>query len=65
MPDPLSDKPRYAVKITDRFFNLLYYPMARVIDAVARHITILQHGRIYGYLLYAFLTLLVLLAFAS
>jgi len=39
--------------------------MARVIDAVARHITILQHGRIYGYLLYAFLTLLVLLAFAS
>jgi len=34
-------------------------------DAVSRHMTMLQHGRIYGYLLYAFLTLLVLLVFAS
>ena len=65
MPDPWSDKPRYAVKITDPFFKLFYYPMARMTDAVARHMTMLQHGRIYGYLLYAFLTLLVLLVFAS
>ena len=64
MPDPFSDEPRYEVNIKDRFFNLIYHPMARVIEFIARRIAPLQHGRIYGYLLYSFLTLLFLLAVA-
>jgi len=64
MPDPFSEKPRYHIQVEDRLWTLLYRPIVRVTEWVAARIAIMQHGRIYGYLLYMFATLLLLLFFA-
>jgi NADH:ubiquinone oxidoreductase subunit 5 (subunit L)/multisubunit Na+/H+ antiporter MnhA subunit len=64
MPDPFSEKSRYHIQVEDRLWTLLYRPVVRVTEWVAARIAMMQHGRIYGYLLYMFATLLLLLFFA-
>ncbi len=63
MPDPFSNQPAYAKTNEDRLWYWLYLPIARANERVASWIGILQHGRIHLYLLYSFVTLLVLLLF--
>lgn len=63
-PDPFSEKPRYHIQVEDRLWTLLYRPIVRVTEWVAARIAMMQHGRIYGYLLYMFATLLLLLFLA-
>jgi hypothetical protein len=52
------------VKVEDHFWHGLYLPLARLVSGVSALITGLQGGRIAIYLLYSFLTLIVLLLVA-
>lgn len=61
LPTAFDKEPRYRVTIEDPFWYLIYRPIAAATDRVARLVSMLQQGRIAVYLLYSFLTLLVLL----
>jgi len=61
LPAPSDARPRYRVLIEDRIWLSAYLPIARAVDATARLVGRLQQGRISIYLLYSFLTLLVML----
>jgi hypothetical protein len=63
MPGPFDAKPAYSATTEDRLWYWLYLPVARLNERLAAWIGILQHGRIYLYLLYSFATLLALLMF--
>jgi hypothetical protein len=63
MPGPFDAKPAYSATTEDRLWYWLYLPVARLNERLAAWIGILQHGRIYLYLLYSFVTLLALLMF--
>lgn len=63
LPSPTDDPPRYRVHIEDRFWRALYEPVARAVRRIADAIAVLQSGRLSIYLLYSFLTILVLLVF--
>lgn len=54
----------YHLKIRDRVWHFLYKPVPEISFWFARKVGKLQHGRIQIYLLYSFVTLLVLLAFS-
>lgn len=54
---------QYRLRIRDRFWNWLYQPQSTAAYWVARQFGRLQHGQIRIYLLYSFVTLLVLLVF--
>ena len=62
LPTPFDRAPRYHVVVTDRLWRLLYLPIERVVQRIAAAAAVLQQGRISVYLLYSFVTLLVLLA---
>ncbi|HEY6837403.1 MAG TPA: hydrogenase 4 subunit B [Geobacteraceae bacterium] len=59
----MADSLHYRLRVRDRFWNWLYEPLADVAFWVARRVGRLQQGRIQIYLLYSFVTLLVLLGF--
>jgi len=61
LPTAFDKVPRYKVTIEDPFWNMMYRPIAALTERVARIAGLLQQGRIAVYLLYSFLTLLVLL----
>ncbi|MGV8892169.1 MAG: hydrogenase 4 subunit B [Burkholderiaceae bacterium] len=61
LPSAFDKVPRYKVTIEDPFWGLLYRPIAAITDRIARVVSMLQQGRISVYLLYSFLTLLILL----
>ncbi len=61
LPTPFDAAPRYRVVIGDPFWNALYTPVAALVERTARLVGLLQQGRITTYLLYSFLTLLVVL----
>lgn len=61
LPSAFDKAPRYQVTIEDPFWNLLYRPIATITERIARTVSLLQQGRIAVYLLYSFLTLLILL----
>jgi formate hydrogenlyase subunit 3/multisubunit Na+/H+ antiporter MnhD subunit len=61
LPTPFDSAPRYQVTIGDRFWNYAYLPLANAVDLAAQLVASLQQGRIATYLLYSFVTLLVLL----
>ena len=63
-PSNRDEKPFYSVKVEDHFWHWLYLPLARLVNAVSELMTALQGGRIAIYLLYSFLTLIVLLLVA-
>lgn len=62
-PSPFDPAPRYALELSDRFWDWLYDPAARAVKATASRIGVLQRGSIALYLFYSFITLFVLLAF--
>ncbi|MEO8599889.1 MAG: hydrogenase 4 subunit B [bacterium] len=61
LPSAFDKVPHYKVTIEDPFWGLLYRPIAAITDHIARVVSMLQQGRISVYLLYSFLTLLILL----
>ena len=63
LPTPFDQKPRYSVKVDDRFWRALYLPVARAAEFLARIAGLIQQGRISIYLTYSFCTLLALLFF--
>jgi hydrogenase-4 component B len=62
LPTPFDAAPRYAVRVSDRIWTHAYVPLATVVQRIANAVARLQQGRIATYLLYSFITLLVLLA---
>jgi hydrogenase-4 component B len=62
LPSPFDPAPRYRVSIADRIWQRLYEPLGSLVQRVADAFSVLQQGRIATYLLYSFVTLVVLLA---
>jgi formate hydrogenlyase subunit 3/multisubunit Na+/H+ antiporter MnhD subunit len=56
--------PYYSVKVEDHFWYWLYLPVARLMGWISGTITQLQGGRIAVYLMYSFLTLILLILVA-
>jgi len=61
VPSPFDAHPQYRLESSDHFWYWFYLPIARVVERLAIIIAKLQQGRIALYLLYSFLTLIVLL----
>jgi NADH:ubiquinone oxidoreductase subunit 5 (subunit L)/multisubunit Na+/H+ antiporter MnhA subunit len=62
LPAPADLEPRYSVAISDRIWDLAYAPLGGLVQRAASLAARLQRGKIADYLLYAFLTLVALLA---
>jgi hydrogenase-4 component B len=62
LPGPFDTKPKYRLEIDDRIWRALYQPLGPLVRRVADKVAWLQQGRIATYLLYSFVTLVVLLA---
>jgi hypothetical protein len=62
LPTPFDSAPRYRLEIGDRIWRTLYQPLGARVRQVADKVAWLQQGRIANYLLYSFVTLVVLLA---
>jgi hydrogenase-4 component B len=61
VPSAFDAQPYYSATTEDRFWYWLYVPVAKLNQRVSGWISVLQHGRIYLYLLYSFVTLIALL----
>ena len=61
LPSPFDARPRYRVVIEDRFWHWIYQPVQALVERVARLAGRVQQGRISIYLLYSFVTLVVML----
>jgi hydrogenase-4 component B len=61
LPSPFDEAPHYRVTVGDRIWTLAYLPLAELVQRTARAVAWLQQGRISTYLLYSFVTLLVML----
>jgi len=64
LPTAFDRMPSYRVIVTDRIWRGAYEPLGRIVRGIANSIAVLQQGRIAVYLMYSFVTLLVLLALA-
>ncbi|MBV8306723.1 MAG: hydrogenase 4 subunit B, partial [Gammaproteobacteria bacterium] len=62
LPSPFDRAPRYHVAIADPLWLRLYQPLGSLVQRIADAFAVLQQGRIATYLLYSFVTLVVLLA---
>ncbi len=62
LPSAFDTAPRYRVWIGDRWWRGLYLPLGGAVRGLANAVAWLQQGRIAVYLLYSFVTLLMLLA---
>ena len=60
-PSPFDKRPRYRSVVEDPIWHGLYLPIAALVERCTRLIAFLQQGRIAIYLMYSFVTLLVLL----
>jgi len=60
-PSPFDTAPRYRSIVEDPIWYAVYLPIARLVERATRLIAFLQQGRIAIYLMYSFVTLLVLL----
>ncbi len=63
LPGADDPAPRFMLKIEDRHWYALYLPVARLVEKLSALVGRLQQGRISAYLLYSFVTLVVLLVF--
>jgi len=61
LPSPFDRAPRYRVVVTDPIWYALYEPLVGLVRGAANSVAWLQQGRVTTYLLYGFVTLLVLL----
>jgi hydrogenase-4 component B len=64
LPSPFDLTPKYRLEIGDRIWLGLYQPLGVLTRFIADKVAWLQQGRIATYLLYSFVTLVVLLALA-
>ena len=64
LPSPFDRAPRYWIIIGDRIWRGVYEPLGTVVQRLADIVALLQQGRIAVYLLYSFVTLVVLLGLA-
>jgi hypothetical protein len=64
LPSPFDRQPSYRLEAGDHFWHWLYLPVARGTEAVSRLVGALQQGRIATYLMFSFITLLVMLLLA-
>jgi NADH:ubiquinone oxidoreductase subunit 5 (subunit L)/multisubunit Na+/H+ antiporter MnhA subunit len=62
LPSAFDTAPRYRVTVGDGIWQGLYLPLGALVQRVADTFALLQQGRIATYLLYSFVTLIVLLA---
>ena len=62
LPSPFDRAPRYRVVIADRIWRGCYEPLGALVQRLADAAARLQQGRIAVYLLYSFVTLVLLLA---
>ncbi|HKS69084.1 MAG TPA: hydrogenase 4 subunit B [Ktedonobacterales bacterium] len=62
LPSPFDRAPRYRVTVGDRIWQGLYAPLGALVQRIADAFAWVQQGRIATYLLYSFVTLVVLLA---
>jgi formate hydrogenlyase subunit 3/multisubunit Na+/H+ antiporter MnhD subunit len=62
LPTPFDEVPHYHVAVSDRIWTHVYLPLAALVQRVANAVAWLQQGRIATYLLYSFVTLLLMLA---
>jgi hydrogenase-4 component B len=62
LPSPFDHAPRYRVTVGDRIWQGLYVPLGTLVQRIADAFAWVQQGRIATYLLYSFITLIVLLA---
>jgi formate hydrogenlyase subunit 3/multisubunit Na+/H+ antiporter MnhD subunit len=62
LPSAFDRSPRYHVTVGDRIWQGMYLPLGSLVQRVADTFAWLQQGRIATYLLYSFVTLVVLLA---
>ncbi|HEY4379111.1 MAG TPA: hydrogenase 4 subunit B [Acidobacteriaceae bacterium] len=63
LPTPTDNPPRYSIRIEDRWWRAIYLPIARATQWLADLVSVVQGGSLSIYLLYSFLTLIVLLVF--
>ena len=61
LPSPFDAEPGYRVTVEDPMWYTLYLPLAAFVERLSRLVGRLQQGRIAVYLLYSFLTLIVVL----
>src|SRR3990167_1617182 len=61
LPSPFDAAPSFRVTVEDPMWHTLYLPVAAFIERLSRLVGRLQQGRIAVYLLYSFLTLMVVL----
>ena len=61
LPTPFDEQPRYRVTVQDPMWHWLYLPVAAAVERLSRLIGLLQQGRIAVYLMYSFVTLIVVL----
>jgi hypothetical protein len=60
-PGPFDRAPSYYSKLGDKLWYWLYLPIARLAERISLLVGLLHHGRIALYLVYSFVTLLLLL----
>ncbi|MEJ8839234.1 hydrogenase 4 subunit B [Ramlibacter sp. AN1133] len=61
LPTPFDAQPRYRVVVEDHFWGWIYLPLVALATRLARLASLLQQGRISVYLLYSFVTLVLML----
>ena len=61
LPTPFDTQPSYRLVASDHLWHWIYLPIARLTEATSRIVGRLQQGRISTYLMYSFVTLLVML----
>ncbi|MDO8448921.1 MAG: hydrogenase 4 subunit B [Rhodoferax sp.] len=61
LPTPFDEQPRYGVTVEDPMWHWLYLPVAAIVERCSKLIGLLQQGRIAVYLIYSFVTLIVVL----
>ena len=61
LPTAFDEQPHYRVTVEDPFWQGLYLPVASLVERISKVIGLLQQGRIAVYLMYSFVTLIVVL----
>jgi hypothetical protein len=61
LPSAFDANPSYRVTAQDPLWHWLYLPIARLVERISRFVGLLQQGRIAVYLIYSFVTLVVVL----
>jgi hydrogenase-4 component B len=61
LPSAFDKQPSYQVQVEDPLWHALYLPLARAVTWVSKLVGLLQQGRIAVYLMYSFVTLIVVL----